>query len=293
MKPSLTRIGTRLLAEPWLMRSDKYNDIVGQYRRAAANRLPQRIRLSCEDDDDDDENSFKATRQQQIDMDCLSDLAIMSGIAIVPVFGILGKHLDMMDTMCGGYDIGLLQRQAMALMNRSDVQTVILHLNTPGGAAAGVADVANTLLELGSTKTLLACVDEACSGGQWLACCADQIYIGQSAMAGSVSAICAIEDESKAYEMEGVKVDVFTDGDLKGAGIEGTSLSASQRADIQGRIEYIGGMFKDFVKLRRPAVKDESLRGQWFYGAQCVENGLADFIAPSLEHVIAVALAGQ
>ena len=289
MKPSLTRIGTRLLAEPWLIRSDKYASLVSQFRAATVHRSGQQIRIECEDDDDDCP-PMDMKIQRQADMDCLADLQIMQGIAIIPVFGILGKHLDMMDLMCGGYDVGLLQRQAMALMNRADVHTVILHLNTPGGAAAGIADVGTTLLELGSQKRLLAYVDEACSGGQWIACCASEIYIGASAMAGSISAVCAIHDESKAYEMEGVKVDVFTDGDLKGAGIEGTSLTASQRADIQGRIEYIGGVFKDFVKLRRPAVTDDSLRGQWFYGSQAVERGLADAITPSLEHVIALAL---
>jgi ClpP class serine protease len=173
-------------------------------------------------------------------------------------------------------------------MNRADVQTVVFHFNTPGGAAAGVADSAQCMLDLAASgRKLVAYCDEACSGGMWLAAACDEIHCGQSAMIGSISALCAILDESKAFEMEGLMMQVFTDGALKGAGIEGTSLTPAQRTDIQERVQHIGGMFKQFISARRPAVAAETMQGQWFYGDKAVSLGLADTLHPTLTHCIA------
>ncbi len=282
MKPYLHRIATRLYAEPWLIRKDKHASMIQQFRAASMDRGIGDISLG------DIVPSEKL--KQQANMDCLASLEITAGIAVVPVFGILGKHLDLLDTFCGGYDLNLLTAQCLALQNRADVDTVIVHFNTPGGAAAGVADAGQCLLDLGTTKRLIGYVDEACSGGQWLAAACDEIYIGESAMAGSVSAICALLDESEAYKEEGLSVEVFTDGIHKSAGMPGTKLTPEQAAEIQARIDYIGGKFKDFIRLRRPGVQEFAMQGQWFYGEQCIELGLADAVAPTIEHVFAMAL---
>lgn len=283
---SLPRIAARLYAEPWLIREAKHEALRSQFRAALLTPQSERRPMM---EDDDEESPMRL--QQRADMDCLSCLEIEQGIAIVPVTGILGKHLNMLETMCGGYDLETLNAQCLALMNRADVQTVVFHFNTPGGAAAGVADSAQCMRDLAdSGRRLVAYCDEACSGGMWLAAACDEIYCGQSAMIGSISAVCAILDESKAFEMEGLQMQVFTDGALKGAGIEGTSLTPAQRSDIQGRVEHIGGMFKTFITARRPAVAAETMQGQWFYGDQGVEKGLADGLMPTLAHCIAALL---
>jgi ClpP class serine protease len=281
---SLPRIAARIYAEPWLIRESKHESIRSQFRAALADR--PRALLDNGEPEDDYHGPEKL--QQRADMDCLAHLEIEQGIAIVPVTGILGKHLDILETMCGGYDLDTLNAQCLALMNRADVQTVVFHFNTPGGAAAGVADSAQCMLDLAATgRKLIAYCDEACSGGMWLAAACDEIHCGQSAMLGSISAMCAILDESKAFEMEGLQMQVFTDGALKGAGIEGTSLTPAQRSDIQGRVEHIGSMFKIFMQSRRPVITPEIMQGQWFYGDQALANGLADAIHPTLAHCIA------
>jgi len=284
MKPlrSLPRIAARIYAEPWLIREAKHESIRSQFRTALdSTKTGARTLLSASEEDD-------YAPQQRADMDCLACLEIEQGIAIVPVCGILGKHLDMLETMCGGFDLDTLNAQCLALMNRADVNTVVFHFNTPGGAAAGVADSAQCMLDLAASgRKLIAYCDEACSGGMWLAAACDEIYCGQSAMLGSISAICAILDESKAFEMEGLAMQVFTDGTLKGAGIEGTTLTPAQRTDIQSRVEHIGGMFKTFITTRRPSVSADIMQGQWFYGDQAIALGLADGIHPTLAHCIA------
>jgi capsid assembly protease len=282
----LPRISAALHTEPWLIRREKHLSLSNQLR-AATNHRGQ---FMDDEDDDDDDDKYKAALQQQADMDCLTNIDIIRGVAVLPVSGIIGKHLDRLDMMCGGYDLMTLQAQAMALQNRADVHAVVLWLNTPGGRVQGIADAAQVLRDLAATKRLIAYCDEACSCGQWLACACDEIYCGQTSMMGCVGAICTILDESRAFELEGLKMEVFTDGIHKGAGVEGTSLSAAQRLEIQARIDHIGGMFKDFIRSRRPSVPEEAMQGQWFYGDTAVELGFADAIAPTLDHVIAHAM---
>ena len=282
-KAPLHRIASRLYAEPWLIRRDKYLSICSQFRTASLGRGDPRLDLWSAPE------RPAASPADSCEEDILDDVEISNGIALLRVEGILGKRLDWIDTMCGGCDIEVLQQQAMALTARSDVHTVIVYYNSPGGAAAGVADCAQVLLDLAASKRLISYIDDACSGAYWLACTAPEIYGGKSCMVGSISAVCAIDDVSGMYAELGIKVEVFADGDLKGAGIEGTSLSEAQRSDIQGRIEHIGGMFKTAVKTQRPGIPDDAMRGQWFYGDTGLELGLIDAIAPTLQHVIAMA----
>lgn len=282
----LPRIAARLYAEPWLIRRVSFDAISSQFREAVRNPKAAKHRLESYDDEDD-APPMREKLQHRADMDCLANLEIEQGLAIVPVTGILGKHLSMLETLCGGYDLDTLNAQCLALMNRADVRTVVFHFNSPGGAAAGVADSAAVMRQLAdSGRTLIAYCDEACSGAYWLAAACDEIYCGQSAVLGSISAMCAILDESKAYEMEGLEMQLFTDGTLKGAGLEGTSLTATQRADIQSRVEHIGGMFKAFITERR-GLSADLMQGQWFYGDQAAAQGLADGIYPTLAHCIA------
>lgn len=276
MKASLHRIGTRLYAEPWLIESSKYASILDQFRLAVQAR---------------DHGVDLSVATPRGNPKHLEDVEISNGIALVRCFGIIGKNLSMLDLFCGGFDLSVLNSQLISLMHRPDVRTVMLHFDTPGGAAAGVADSAQVLMQLSETKRVVSYVDQACSGGQWLASATQHTYIGESAMAGSISAVCAITDQSKMYEDEGLAIEVFTDGRLKGIGIPGTTLTQEQRDELQRRVEYIGGEFKSFIKTRRPRVKDEDMQGQSFYGLEAIRNGLADQIVPSIEYAIAEELA--
>lgn len=276
------RIATRLLAEPWLIHDAKYDALIQQFRTAVVSRKTLRTAAGLPEDDDD--------ILPQAEADDIDDIEIDSGIAIVPVHGILGKHLSMLETMCGGYDLDVLNRQCIALMHRTDVTTAIFHFVTPGGAAAGVADSAAVIEQLGTMKRTIAYCDEACSGGQWLAAACHEIVCGESAMMGSISALCALVDESKAWAMQGLEMNLFTDGPLKGIGVPGSSLTKEQASYMQERVQEIGGKFKDYIRARRPGVSDDAMRGQPLYGDKALAAGLADALAPTLQHCIAAAL---
>lgn len=280
MKPrTLHRIAAALHAEPWLIRREMHLSLARQLdchfrsRADLAEIIP----------------AGGATTQAE--HDCLADIDVDQGVAIVPVHGIVGKHLDMIETFCGGFDLALLQAQSLALMARGDVHSVIFAFNSPGGRAAAVEDTAQIMLDLGASKRTIAWCDDACSAAYWLAAACGEVYCGASSTVGSISAVCSVLDESEAYKAEGLKMEVFASGALKGAGIEGTKLTAAQRADIQARVDRLGARFKGFISSRRPGVQPDTMQGQFFYGEEALERGLVDALAPAIEHVIAAAMA--
>jgi ClpP class serine protease len=99
----------------------------------------------------------------------------------------------------------------------------------------------------------------------------------------------AIPDYSKAAEMAGIKMVVIksSGSPLKGAGIEGTSLSEEQVANLQEGVDSIHEDFKAAVKAKRTMVSDESLRGQVFSGKQAAAKGLITGIADSFAQALA------
>lgn len=71
---------------------------------------------------------------------------------------------------------------------------VALSINSPGGAPAQSAMVADRIRGLATKKSvpvLAFCEDVAASGGYWLACAADEIYAHGTSLVGSIGVISA------------------------------------------------------------------------------------------------------
>ena len=107
---------------------------------------------------------------------------------------------------------------------------------------------------------------------------AREIISTPSASVGSIGTIIAIPDLSKAYEMMGIKMEVITNSEatLKGAGTPGTSLTDDQRDYLKARAQVAFNRFKSSVQAGRPNIKDESMRGQVFWGHEAKTNGMVD-----------------
>jgi ClpP class serine protease len=214
------------------------------------------------------------------------------GFALVRIDGTIGRHLDMFEMDCGGgYDLARLENSIQLIENHSAIHTVIFSLHTPGGHAAGVPEAAQMIVDLGASKRTVAWVDnDACSAGYFLAAACGEIYGQPSAYYGSISTIMAILDQSRAYEMEGLAIELFTDGNLKGTGYPGTTISAEQRTFLENRRDQIGGNFKAFVRSRRPGVGDDSMQGGYYSGADAMERGLVDGFYNTLADLMAALL---
>lgn len=200
-------------------------------------------------------------------------LEVFPPFAIVPVKGVISKNVSELDTLCGACDIEHVEEMLEAAERDASVTTVILVIDSPGGTSVGVPELAARIR--GYSKEVLAFTDnEACSAAYWLGSQAKAFYATPSSTVGSIGCYIAYPDCSKAYEMEGVKMEVIKSGAFKGAGIAGTSLDDGQRAMLQKEVEEIHADFKADVKAVREFADDASMEGQTFSGKNAAEAGL-------------------
>ncbi|CAB5217831.1 SppA Periplasmic serine proteases (ClpP class) [uncultured Caudovirales phage] len=193
--------------------------------------------------------------------------------AIVPVKGVISKNISELESLCGACDIHCVEEMLEECERDQTIECVILDIDSPGGTSVGVPELADMVKNF-SKKTISFTSNECCSAAYWIASQAAEFYATPSSCVGSIGVYIAYPDLSKAYEMEGVKMDVIKSGTYKGAGIEGTSLDTNQRKMLQDDVIEIHNEFKAAIKSVRSFVEDASMEGQTFSGKRAAEAGL-------------------
>jgi signal peptide peptidase SppA len=209
------------------------------------------------------------------------------GIAHIPIGGAIGKNLTPFDRGRGAVDVNDVSAELRQAEGSSRVRGIILDFDSPGGMVAGTPELAKEIERV--KKPIYAFTDGMmASAAYWLGSASDGIFSTLTASVGSIGVYIPWIDQTKAFEMEGLKVELIKAGKLKGMGFPGTELTAEQRAFLQERVDEIYSMFKSHVVAHRPGVKDESMQGQTFMGTQAYGRGLVDAIVRDKGEVAAL-----
>lgn len=164
----------------------------------------------------------------------------------------------------------------------SSVNAVLLDIDSPGGSVNGTPELAAAVARLSREKYVYAYTSGmCCSAAFWVASQCDAIYAAPSARLGSVGVILPMLDSSEAHHKSGLKVEAFTAGKYKGAGLSGTSLSEEQRALLQAQVNTLWEDFKSAVTRRRN-IAPEDMEGQTFFGQAARNKGFVDARADNL-----------
>ena len=206
-------------------------------------------------------------------------------VGVIPLRGVIGKGLSRLEALTGAVDVDEFTSSLEDMEDDDEVEYIIIEISSPGGTVTGVEEAA-AMVARSSKKTIAFTDTEAASAAYWIGSAADRFVATPSATVGSIGVYMAIPDYSKAFEMQGVRMDVIKSGTLKGAGIPGTSLTDAQRADLQAQVEAIHADFKANVRSKRSLVKDEDMEGQVFSGRQAAGKGLVTGLATSLAQII-------
>jgi len=271
----LARIATRLYATPWHILPEAHRRLQSLFE--AHQSQPISSILTTENDGDQDD-----MEQKSYDVE--------NGVAIVPVNGVIGKRLNMLEMMCGGADVDQIVNAVMKADMDPSVHSILLDVNSPGGMVTGTPEAAASLGK--TAKPLYAFTDsQMCSAAYWLASAATSgIFVTGSSDVGSIGTYLAMIDSSRAYEMEGLKLELFKAGRLKAIGLEGKSFTEEERSFLQDGVERANSRFLEAVTTNRAQagykISDETMQGQWFDGEQAVANGLADRIVSGIGEVI-------
>jgi signal peptide peptidase SppA len=211
-------------------------------------------------------------------------MSIDGSTAIIPVHGVIGKHLSMLETLCGGVDCDTVAAMLDAAVGEDSVKSILLDFRSPGGTVTGVPELARKIQNC--PKPTMAFTDsQCCSGALWLAMACQSFYCTESADVGSVGVYSVYLDESAALAMEGIKVNAITAGKFKMTGASFKPMTDEEKTMLQEGVDKIYNQFKEAVTLNRQ-IADENLQGQVFDGEDACKIGFCDGLVDDITELL-------
>ena len=202
-------------------------------------------------------------------------------VSVVRLAGVIGPRLPMR----AGLNIANLGEIIERAFRLPGASAVAFAINSPGGSAAQAALIHKRIRALADEKGLPVYAfveDVAASGGYWLACAADEIFVDENSILGSIGVISSGFGFAGAIERLGIERRIHAQGEKK------TLLDPflPERPEDIERLDRlqrdIHENFKSHVRTRRgPKLalpEDELFSGEVWTGRRAVELGLADGI---------------
>ncbi len=169
---------------------------------------------------------------------------------------------------------------------------IILRINSPGGLPVQASYVQKEIVRLREKYPdipLYAVISDICaSGGYYIASAADEIYVDESSLIGSIGVMINGFGFVDAMEDFGIERRLMTAGEHKGLLDPFSPLSEFDKAHTRQLLDGLHQTFIDAVKAGRgdrlKGDHDMLFSGLFWNGAEGIELGLADAIG-SASHV--------
>lgn len=255
--PSLPNLAARLFGAPLLIAPAKLDTILS----AVGHRL------------------FGGTLADSMPIAKTSDIRpVAEGVAVIPIIGTLVRRTVGLEAQSGLTSYGKIQEALRAAVQNPVVQGILLDIDSPGGEAGGVFDLADQIFEARKVKPVWAVAnDEAFSAAYALAAAAERIYISRTGGVGSIGVIAVHLDQSQANDDAGLKYTAIYAGARKNDLSMNEPLSDPARLALQDEVNRIYEMFVSSVasyrKLDTAQVKQTE--AALFFGKNGLDSGLA------------------
>ena len=161
-----------------------------------------------------------------------------------------------------------------------NIKGVVIRLDSPGGSALASEVIWQSVRELQAEKPVVCVIGNmAASGGYYIACATDRIYVQPHSILGSIGVVAGKMTFAGLYDWAGVKVHRRTRGPGADLFSSVDPFTDDQRELLREAMTLTYEQFKDRVREGRgDALPDlEAVdEGMLFTGTQSVANGLAD-----------------
>lgn len=215
--------------------------------------------------------------------------SVVAGVAVIPIVGCLVHGPAYW--WCGESSYDAIRRDVAEAVGDDAIKAIVLHVNSPGGMAAGCADLADAIYAMRGTKPIHAVVDEAAfSAAYWLASAADRIVLPRTGSVGSIGCITLRADLTAMLDGAGIKIATVKYGAFKDDGYPTTPVTDAELARVQADVDEIGDLFVETVARNRKiaASKVRKTEAGTFLGADGVTVGLADAVMAPDEAFLAL-----
>ncbi len=190
-------------------------------------------------------------------------------IAVVEVFG-------------GIYDAAPTVKQIDKWAKRSDIEAIVIHINSPGGGVAASQEIYEAINRARTEydKVVIAAMSSvAASGGYYVACGADRIIANPGTLTGSIGVIMQYQTYSELMKKIGIELETIKSGELKDVGNYSRSMTQSEEQMLRS---VIMDSYQQFVEVvaRGRGMETEAVKpladGRIYTGLQAYNLGLVD-----------------
>lgn len=211
-----------------------------------------------------------------------------AGIAVIPVVGTLVKRSMGIEAASGLMSYGEIEARMDAALADPQVMGILLDLDSPGGEASGVFELADRIRAASQIKPVWAHANDAAYSAAFaIASACQRLTLSQTAGVGSIGVIALHVDQSVKDAKDGLNYTAVFAGSHKNDFSPHEPLSPQATTALQTEVDRLYDIFVNQVGQMRGLDPDavRATEAGVFYGEQAVAVGLADAVMP-LEQVM-------
>lgn len=193
----------------------------------------------------------------------------------------------------GVTDYPMIQEALVEAAKDESIGSILLDIDSPGGAVNGVGEVADLVKEIDAkVKPVHAySAGRMNSAAYWIPSGAREISAANLAEVGSIGVLQRHVEVTKMEEKMGVTTTVLRAGKYKALGNPFEPLSKLAKDDIQSKLDYVYGIFLEHVASNRGVSAEEAdekmAQGRVFIGDHALAAGLIDDVQTFAEALTA------
>lgn len=206
---------------------------------------------------------------------------VRDGVAIIAIDGPIFPKADLLTEMSGATALSRVGADLQSAFDNPAVNSILLDIDSPGGAVSGVADIAASVRAMrGGAKPIIAFTQGmAASAAYWIASATDAIVMAPAAEVGSIGVVALaehqVEPDRDGYRQREI---VSSNAPSKRPDV-GSDDGVSE---IRARLDDIEQVFIADVAVGRgvnaATVRDTFGRGGMVGGPDAIMLGMADRI---------------
>jgi len=212
-----------------------------------------------------------------------------TGIAVIPVVGTLVKRVMGIDAASGLTSYDEIGARLDAALGDPQIAGILLDMDSPGGEAGGVFELAARVRAASQIKPVWAHANDAAySAAYAIAAASERLTLSQTAGVGSIGVIALHIDQSVKDAKDGLNYTAIFAGGHKNDFSPHEALTPQATTALQTEVDRLYTIFTSQVAAMRGLDRDAicATEAGVFFGEHAVAAGLADAVM-SLDQVLA------
>ena len=208
-------------------------------------------------------------------------LSVYGNVGIIDISGSLVNGNAGFLSYFGVTGYGDIRDALVAALQSPQVNSILLNIDSGGGAVAGVHETAQLIARVDKVKPVFSYTGSTeASAALWLGSSARTSFAAETSMVGSLGIVMIHADKSKQLEQDGIKVTVIRAGTEKALSNPYEPLTKEAKDTLESQAQALYDVFLDHVASSRGmsnTVADAKFgQGRVFVGKAAMEAGLID-----------------